>query len=145
MKKKIVSLGMLVCLLALSFGLVSCGGDDGGGGNVNSVKITGLEGKSGSVVLWIQYTKDDTYDRAEATISSNQVTFTFPTAYSGNPLANGSYYIKIDVESFRYVYTNGSGTDGDGSVGGSYINNTAAVKIDLSGDATIGFDKFKKD
>ena len=145
MKNKPFLLVMLVCILALSFVFVGCktdGDDGGGGGNVTSVKITGLDGKTGSVVLWIQNTKTTFFDKAEATISSNQVTFTFPTEYSGDPLRNGSYYLRIEVESVNYVYTNGTGSDGNST--NTDIENTAATTISLSGDVTIGFDKFKK-
>ena len=147
MKIKPVFLVMLVCILTLSFVFVSCKTDDddgggGGGGNVTSVTITGLDGKSGDVLIKF-YVEKDVSDTAysEEVISNNKVTFSSPMCYDTTPLKNGSYFLNVRIESDHYVYTNGAGTDGLGS--GDNIGNSAAVKIDLSGDVTISFDKFK--
>ena len=142
MKNRIKLFGIIAMVAIIGFSMAACSDGSSGGGSVTSVTITGLSGKTGNVRIQFHPDKASYSGSETETISIDSVTFTSPTQGNDQPIKSGSYYLWLEVEGDSYAFTNGTGSDGFGS--GSNIVNADAVKIALSGDVTIDFDKFKK-
>ena len=105
-----------IMAVMLVFGMVLAGCDDGssGGSEENTdpkkITITGLDGKSGTVMVYLTTggDEDGTVAVGSGTISGSTATVLLKKRDSTDWTGTGSYYMVLRIgESESYIYTNG--------------------------------------
>jgi hypothetical protein len=148
-------LGMLVVVLAFGMTVVGCDDDSTSGENPKVIKITAINGKTGSVGLYIlasPYNESGVMAFGQGTISNNSVTIPLKKPDGGDFTGTGSGIIWMTIRvsdaedgSSYYYYTDGKTFQELGLSGTGNWDNSKLPKYNIKNTtSTIDFSKFKE-